>query len=29
MNDMLPDSDTSKVGACADNVFDIWKKTEA
>ena len=29
MNDMLPDSVTSKVGACADNVFDIWKKTEA
>ena len=27
MNDMLPDSDTSKVGACADNVFDIWQRT--
>lgn len=27
MNDMLPDSETSKVGACADNVFDIWQRT--
>ena len=27
MNDMLPDSETSKVGACADNLFDIWQKT--
>lgn len=27
MNDMLPDSDTSKVGACANNVFDIWQRT--
>lgn len=27
MNDMLPDSETSKVGACAENVFDIWKRT--
>lgn len=27
MNDMLPDSKTSKVGACADNVFDIWQRT--
>ena len=29
MNDMLPDSETSKVGACADNVFDIWQRTGA
>lgn len=27
MNDMLPDSETSKVSACADNVFDIWQQT--
>lgn len=27
MNDMLPDSETSKVGACAENVFDIWQRT--
>ena len=27
MNDMLPDSETSKVGACAKNVFDIWQRT--
>ena len=27
MNDLLPDSETSKVGACADNVFDIWQRT--
>ncbi len=27
MNDMLPDSETSKVSACADNVFDIWERT--
>ena len=27
MNDMLPDSETSKVGACAQNVFDIWQRT--
>ena len=27
MNDMLPDSETSKVGACADNVFEIWQRT--
>lgn len=27
MNDMLPDSETNKVGACADNVFDIWQRT--
>ena len=25
MNDMLPDSETSKVGACAESVFDIWQ----
>ncbi len=27
MNDMLPDSETSKVGACAENVFGIWQRT--
>lgn len=27
MNDMLPDSETSKVSVCADNVFDIWQRT--
>ena len=27
MNDMLPDSETSKVGACTENVFDIWQRT--
>lgn len=27
MNDMLPDSETSKVCACAENVFDIWQRT--
>ena len=27
INEMLPDSETSKVSACADNIFDIWKRT--
>ena len=27
MNPMLPDSDTSKVNACANDVFDIWQRT--
>jgi SNF2 family DNA or RNA helicase len=27
MNSMLPDSDTGKVGICAQNVFEIWQKT--
>ena len=27
INEMLPDSETSKVSACVDNVFDIWQKT--
>ena len=27
MNDMLPDSETSKVSACAENVFGIWQRT--
>ena len=27
LNPMLPDSDTGKVSACADNVFQIWKDT--
>ena len=26
---MLPDSETSKVASCAQNVFDIWQRTEA
>ena len=29
LNELLPDSDTGKVSACADNVFDIWKRTAA
>ena len=29
INPMLPDSETGKVTACAENVFDIWKQTEA
>lgn len=27
LNPMLPDSETGKVSACADQVFDIWKQT--
>ena len=27
LNPMLPDSDTGKVSACADNVFQIWQDT--
>ena len=27
MNDLLPDSETGKVAACAKNVFEIWQKT--
>ena len=27
LNPMLPDSDTSKTNACADNVFTIWQNT--
>lgn len=27
INPMLPDSPTSKVSACADNVYEIWQKT--
>ena len=27
-NDMLPDSETSKVSTCAKNVFEIWQRTE-
>ena len=26
-NPLLPDSETSKVNACADNVFEIWQRT--
>ena len=27
VNPLLPDSDTSKVSACADNIFAIWQRT--
>ena len=27
LNPMLPDSDTSKINACAENVFEIWQNT--
>lgn len=27
INALLPDSETSKVSACADNVYEIWEKT--
>lgn len=27
INPLLPDSDTGKVSACADNVYDIWQRT--
>ncbi len=27
VNPMLPDSDTGKVTACANNVYDIWQRT--
>ncbi len=27
INPMLPDSETSKVSACANNVFEIWQRT--
>ncbi|MBR4132665.1 MAG: DEAD/DEAH box helicase family protein, partial [Oscillospiraceae bacterium] len=27
MNEMLPDHETSKVNACAENVFEIWQRT--
>ena len=27
MNDMLPDHESSKVSACAENVFEIWQRT--
>ena len=27
LNPMLPDSDTGKVNACAENVFEIWRRT--
>ena len=29
LNPLLPDSDTSKVNACADNIFSIWQRTSA
>lgn len=28
INPMLGDSETSKATACAENVFEIWRKTE-
>lgn len=28
MNAWLPDHDSSKVASCAENVFEIWKRTE-
>lgn len=28
MNELLPDSETGKVSACANNVFDIWQRTK-
>ena len=27
LNPLLPDSDTGKVNACAENVFEIWQRT--
>ena len=27
LNPMPPDSDTSKINACAENVFEIWQRT--
>lgn len=27
MNEMLPENDTGKVAACAQNVFEIWQRT--
>lgn len=27
INPLLPDSDTGKASACADNVYDIWQRT--
>ena len=29
MDPMLPDSETGKVAACADNVYSIWERTSA
>ena len=28
LNELLPDSETGKVTACADNVYDIWARTK-
>lgn len=28
INPLLPDSETSKVNACAENIFEIWQNTE-
>lgn len=27
VNPLLPDSDTGKVSACADNIYEIWQRT--
>ena len=27
LNPLLPDSDTGKISACAENVFEIWQRT--
>ena len=29
VNPLLPDSDTGKVSACADNIYEIWQRTAA
>ena len=29
VNPLLPDSDTGKVSACADNIYEIWQRTSA
>ena len=29
VNPLLPDSDTGKVRACADNIYEIWQRTAA
>ncbi len=28
MNEMLPDNETGKTAACAENVFEIWERTK-
>lgn len=29
MNDLLPDHESSKAAACAENIYDIWLRTQA